>query len=1111
MEMKSSNINFAACTIIAKNYLPMARALAESWHAVHPDSPFFVLLLDSPQGFFNPESEDFHTVLASDLDIPNLNGFLFKYTVLEASTAVKPYFLDYLFQRHSISKLLYLDPDILIFRPLDYLADKLETANVLLTPHLLSPLPNDGRGLTEHDILQAGSYNLGFFGVRNSLESKRLLSWWSEKLYHHCIVSFQDNLFVDQRWMDMVPGLFDGVEIIRHPGFNVAYWNLHERTISVKEQVTVNELPLYFFHFSGFDPNKPWIVSKYQNRFEMATIGDARKLYSDYRELLVKKGWVETSAWTYAHDFFSNGVKIPPSARKFYWSLGPDVAHLGDPFLWLTSEAKIQGTYERSQFPPGVNLLGYFGSEKGVGEGTRSNLRIIRSTGIPYCINNQVDTRSQNLERLPDRLTSDNPYRVNLLTINADGLLNFGPAHPSYLAGHYNIGYWAWELPEFPAEWAASFGYADEVWTPSRFTRDSVASRSPVPVRVVPHSLEIDAQLDIHADRSAFGIDDHVFLFLFIFDFHSFTERKNPLGLVEAYKKAFGTRKDVQLLLKSGHGSDHEEELRKLQHAFGGANIRLLDAVLTHQQVQSLIKTADCYVSLHRSEGFGLTMAEAMLYGKPVIATGYSGNVDFMSDEDSFLVPYRLITIRETHGPYRAGYHWADPDLDSACDLMRYVETNREAAAAVGQRARRKVSELLHPATIAASVRTRLEELGLLGNSVVSGPQPVFASGVNLLGYFQSEKGVGEIARSNLRTFQATGLPYCVNNRVDSGSKNVECYPENLRIDNPYQVNVIALNGDGYYDFATRNPTYFAGHFNIAYWAWELPEFPPEWAPAFEFADEIWTCSQFGRDSIAAASPVPVRAVPLSLEIGEGVDALGDRSPFGIDEGTFLFLFLFDFHSFLERKNPLGLIKAYKNAFGNRKDVQLLIKSAHSAEHQRELKLLQRACEGANVRILDAVLTRQEKQNLMKAADCYVSLHRSEGFGLTMAEAMLYGKPVIATGYSGNLDFMSNEDSYLVPHRLITIKQTHGPYKAGFHWANPDLDAAADIMRYIESNREAASAVGCKAQAKVRELLHPKRIAPSVRARLEELGLLGPRVPLAVPVQEGIEYSQWVE
>jgi len=233
------------------------------------------------------------------------------------------------------------------------------------------------------------------------------------------------------------------------------------------------------------------------------------------------------------------------------------------------------------------------------------------------------------------------------------------------------------------------------------------------------------------------------------------------------------------------------------------------------------------------------------------------------------------------------------------------------------------------------------------------------------------------------------------------------------------------------------------------------------------------------------------------------VAGVRDRRKFGLDSVCFVFLFFFDFHSFLERKNPLGLIEAYKNAFGNRQDVQLLIKSAHSDQHADELRMLQKACSGANVRILDAVMTREDKEELMASADCYVSLHRSEGFGLTLAEAMMLGKPVIATGYSGNVDFMADEDSFLVPYKLVTIERTHGPYKAGYHWAQPDLDYASDVMRRVELHREAATEIGLKARAKVRELLHPATIAASVRGRLEELGLWHQAVPTLAHSDDG--------
>jgi len=322
------------------------------------------------------------------------------------------------------------------------------------------------------------------------------------------------------------------------------------------------------------------------------------------------------------------------------------------------------------------------------------------------------------MERPPEDPTEANPFLANLVTVNADQFVNFAKGHTSYLRSHYNIGYWAWELPEFPEEWAPSFGCVDEIWTPSQFVRSAVASQSPVPVRVVPHSLERRMEVSATVDRTKSGLNPGTFVFLFMFDYYSYLERKNPLGLIKAFKHAFAGRQDVELVVKSAHGDAHKEQVDMVRKACAGANVRFLDRVLTRAATQELMMSADCYVSLHRSEGFGLTMAEAMMCGKPVIATGYSGNLDFMASTDSFLVPFRTVAIDRTHGPYKAGYHWADPDLDYACDLMRHVESNREAAAQVGAKAKAKVRQMLDPAVIGVSVRARLEKLGLLGQAV---------------------------------------------------------------------------------------------------------------------------------------------------------------------------------------------------------------------------------------------------------------------------------------------------------------------------------------------------------------------------------------------------------
>jgi glycosyltransferase involved in cell wall biosynthesis/SAM-dependent methyltransferase len=365
------------------------------------------------------------------------------------------------------------------------------------------------------------------------------------------------------------------------------------------------------------------------------------------------------------------------------------------------------------QRPFGVNVAGYLASEKAVGEGVRADVRGLRAARIPYVLNNVVDPESLNEEATYTDISEDQRYAINLIHVNAAEMpLFLAQRGEDYLRGRYNIGYWAWELSDFPEEWRASFQYFDEIWAPSNFVLGSLARVSPVPVVRIPHSLrgEFAAQ---PCDRSYFGLPTRAFIFLFVFDFHSYMERKNPLGLIRAFLKAFGKRGDVLLVLKCSHSSP--AEMLALKEAAAGANVRILDTVLTREELTRLMSLCDCYVSLHRSEGFGLTMAEAMSLGKPVIATGYSGNVDFMNTMNSYLVNYRLTEIEKDHGPYPKGWVWADPDLDHAAALMRFVRRNRDRAREMGARARRDVLQDLHPGTMGALIKERLLSLAAFG------------------------------------------------------------------------------------------------------------------------------------------------------------------------------------------------------------------------------------------------------------------------------------------------------------------------------------------------------------------------------------------------------------
>jgi len=361
-----------------------------------------------------------------------------------------------------------------------------------------------------------------------------------------------------------------------------------------------------------------------------------------------------------------------------------------------------------AKIPFGVNLAGHFASEKGVGEAARASVRALQAVGIPYVLNNFTDSLSVNQDTAYAAFDEDNPYSFNLIQVNADQAPAFaGQKGLKYFEERYNIGYWFWELSEFPAEWQSSFLYFDEIWVASDFVLDSISRAAPIPVTKIPLSLPTTLAIRDDLTRAYFNIPDDKFVFTFIYDFNSVSRRKNPLGLIEAFKRAFTPKDDALLILKCAHSAEHLAELETLQRAAQGVNVQMIDQVLSRDELNTLLAQTDCYVSLHRSEGFGLTLAEAMLLGKPVIATGYSSNTDFMTATNSFLVKYHLTEIDQDYGPYKKGCVWAEPDLDHAAELMRYVYRNPESALKIGSQARQDIADL-HPQRVGNVIKERL-------------------------------------------------------------------------------------------------------------------------------------------------------------------------------------------------------------------------------------------------------------------------------------------------------------------------------------------------------------------------------------------------------------------
>jgi hypothetical protein len=283
-----------AFTICSINYLAQARTLGDSLKATNPDILFFVGLVDSLGGiaFEDSYAPTFPMIEIDKIEIRDFQEMADRYNITELNTAVKPFYFTYFFKHYPEAKnVIYFDPDIIVFQPLTGLLSSLDKHPAVLTPHINTPIEDR---LTPNELhhLNTGVYNLGFVAFSRSEENDRFISWWEEKLRYECLIDLCNGLFVDQNWMNFLPVFVPGTHIERNPGYNAAYWNLHERTFSFRDDTYfVNgDNPLIFFHYSGYDPAKPEILSKYQDRFELSKRPDLTALFALYKNSLISNG-----------------------------------------------------------------------------------------------------------------------------------------------------------------------------------------------------------------------------------------------------------------------------------------------------------------------------------------------------------------------------------------------------------------------------------------------------------------------------------------------------------------------------------------------------------------------------------------------------------------------------------------------------------------------------------------------------------------------------------------------------------------------------------------------------------------------------------------------------
>lgn len=358
----------------------------------------------------------------------------------------------------------------------------------------------------------------------------------------------------------------------------------------------------------------------------------------------------------------------------------------------------------------GVNVISHFCNPSGIQQAALWTKRSLERAALrTSCRDVPVPRREAPTDR--EEWLGLEVFPITILTHAATPYFRSGYDRAGLLrrADVYRIAYWAWELEAVPDEWVGAAALVDEVWSPTEFVARAMRRRMPCPVFQMLPGVEVGRIEPVL--RSDLGIAEDHFVFLFMFDLHSQMHRKNPVGVFRAFREAFRDDDKATLIIKSTGGDIHRADLAILSEIIRGTNVILLDRLLTRPQAYGLIAMADCFVSLHRSEGFGLGLAEAMLLGKPVIATGYSGNLDFMTRENSLLVDYEMTEIKEDRPIYTRGNVWADPSVAHAAALMRDVYEHREDAHARARRAQPQIQEQLSLEAAGRRMRSRLEQI----------------------------------------------------------------------------------------------------------------------------------------------------------------------------------------------------------------------------------------------------------------------------------------------------------------------------------------------------------------------------------------------------------------
>ncbi len=1043
VELAPCSSEVAMLTICTASHLPYARLLGESLERFHPEIDFFVFLTDWDHDVDTGELGRGRLITIEALGLDRLEFLRLKLSAAHLCYAAKPAASRFVADL-GYKKVLYFDADIELYAPMTTLLAAFDDHHFVVTPHVVAPYFRPERHY-EHpnlgDLAAAGVFNAGLFGFVPDTASHRFLDAWQEMVLAPGSFLF---LQAEQNAFNWVSAFLDDVYVLRDTAYNVAYWNLHDRSVrwcgfDGGEGWQVDGKPLVAFHFSGLPFERPAWLSVHDYRYSLYILPSVARLVERYVDRLMHHGLLEARARVYRYDSFPSGVPIDERMRRVVRQYEVHLWRDIDPFTpegelyygrallqpvagTFLIPALLWGIYQdrhdlQLQFPEArirpQRLIQWFCADGSAQLGYGALVDLFRPTFAKREAAFHLDSLRQ---RLP----------VAFKGLEAP----LGADRRDFIRRLEQAG--------LHSEANGVRGLDVEIWalSPLHLVRELVTLR-PDLRQNFPDFFELHA--DLLADwLEGDGVDNHGL----------------PPGSGELFRQKARGRSLARIY------SYYRRNLRLMEiFPFGliGEGSEGLATCLLERYPD------DCEFDIDDVVMFLWVMEETPWVGVAATleAPVHAGHQ-----------PSPLLPEGQNHllGPFfgrSAGFHR---------ELERYRESHQSTTGFITLR------RALH----------RLGQPGLLEglpHPVLAGEHGAWRRGVNCFGFFKSPIGLGSLSSGLELALQEASYDVARNvqgNMAMAKDLSLEDLLGRYRYD--FDTNIFVSYPHLHHNLLKAEPPAVrGGRRNIVYLAWEQRDFHHWWCEVYKDFDQVWALSSFAADAIGKAIGREVLALPAAVDFSTFPEP-ATKLDLGLDPELCTFLYVFDANSSIERKNPSGAIEAFGRAFTPDEPVELLIKASNAGglQHRRELlRLLRQAAQsGLRIRFVTDYFPRQKLMQLMSAVDCYVSLHRSEGFGYTCAESMTYGVPVIATNYSGNLDFMDEESSYLVRAGEIEVMVPDGPFQRGSIWGDPDVDHAAELMRRVFEQPTAAREVGARGAQLVREKLAVSRIGALVKGAL---------------------------